>query len=195
MFKLMALTSIVTFSFLNQTQEPAIEKGEALYTKVNSYPSKDIDGNQSDFAAKTKGKVVLIVNVASECGYTPQYEGLQKLHEKFKDKGVVILGVPSNEFGGQEPGSNKAIREFCTSRYKVTFDLLEKTSVKGKEKCPLYQSLTSKEANPITAGEVKWNFTKFLVDRAGKVVGRFEPNIDPLDDQMVKAIEKVLETK
>ena len=86
MFKLMALTSIVTFSFLNQTQEPATEKGEALYTKINSYPSKDIDGNQSDFAAKTKGKVVLIVNVASECGYTPQYEGLQKLHEKFKDK-------------------------------------------------------------------------------------------------------------
>lgn len=159
------------------------------------YPSKNLEGKPTDFVAKTKGKVVLVVNVASECGYTPQYTGLQKLHEKFSDKGLIVLGVPSNEFGGQEPGTNKEIRQFCTNRYKITFDMVEKTSVKGENQCALFKKLTAKEAGPDIAGDVRWNFTKFLVDRSGTVIGRFEPGVDPLDENLVRAIEKALGTR
>ncbi|MDZ4849154.1 MAG: glutathione peroxidase [Pirellulaceae bacterium] len=120
-----------------------------------------------------KGKVLVIVNVASKCGKTPQYEGLQALHEKFKDKGLAILGMPCNQFGKQEPGSNKEIQEFCTSKYHVTFDMFSKIDVNGKDASPLYKQLTALDTKPKGAGPVAWNFEKFIVNRKGEVVARF----------------------
>jgi glutathione peroxidase len=148
-----------------------------------------LDGTPFD-AAALRGKVVLVVNVASQCGLTPQYEKLEALHRRFKDRGLVLVGVPSNDFGGQEPGTPEEIREFCTSRFEVTFPLLSKTKVLGDDKAPLYRFLTA--SNPAFQGEVRWNFTKFLVDREGRVIGRFEPRTDPLSDDVVRAIEAAL---
>jgi glutathione peroxidase len=139
-----------------------------------------------------KGKVVLVVNVASQCGYTPQYEGLQALYVKFKDQGFVIAGFPANNFGGQEPGTNEEIGAFCKSKYGVTFPMFSKISVKGADKAPLYQFLTDKSANPKTGGEIQWNFTKFLVDRNGKVIERFEPAVEPQSKELVSAVESTL---
>jgi glutathione peroxidase len=133
--------------------------------------------------------VALVVNVASQCGYTPQYAGLEAIYEKYKDQGLVVLGFPANNFGNQEPGTNDEIKQFCTRNYKVTFPMFAKISVTGDDKTPLYQYLTSKEANEKTAGEVRWNFTKFLVGRDGKVVARFEPDVAPEDPELVTAIE------
>jgi glutathione peroxidase len=139
-----------------------------------------------------KGKVVLVVNVASQCGYTPQYEGLQALYVKYKDQGFVIVGFPANNFGGQEPGTNEEIGAFCKSKYGVTFPMFSKISVKGADKAPLYQYLTDKSANPKTGGEIEWNFTKFLVDRNGKVIQRFEPAVEPQSKELVSAVESTL---
>ena len=139
-----------------------------------------------------KGKVVMIVNVASFCGYTPQYEGLEKIYEKYKDQGFVILGFPANNFGAQEPGTNEEIKTFCSRKYNVSFPMYSKISVKGEDKHPLYQFLTDKQANPSTGGEIQWNFTKFLVDRDGKVIARFEPNVTPESAGVTSAIEKAL---
>jgi len=139
-----------------------------------------------------KGKVVLMVNVASQCGYTPQYEGLQALYMKYKDKGLVIAGFPANNFGEQEPGTNQEIGAFCRSKYGVTFPMFAKISVKGDDKAPLYKFLTDKAANPKTGGEIQWNFTKFLVDRNGKVVERFESDVEPQSAELVSAIEAAL---
>jgi glutathione peroxidase len=139
-----------------------------------------------------KGKVVLVVNVASQCGYTPQYEGLQALYTKFKDQGFVIAGFPANNFGGQEPGTNKEIGAFCRSKYGVTFPMFSKISVKGADQAPLYKFLTDKSANPKTGGEIQWNFTKFLVDREGRVIQRFEPAVEPQSKELVTALESTL---
>src|SRR6202451_99563 len=139
-----------------------------------------------------KGKVVLFFNVASQCGYTPQYEGLQALYVKFKDQGFVIAGFPANNFGGQEPGTNEEIGAFCKSKYGVTFPMFSKISVKGADKAPLYQFLTDTKANPKTGGEIQWNFTKFLIDRDGKVIARFEPSVEPGSKEVVSAIEAAL---
>jgi len=139
-----------------------------------------------------KGKVVLVVNVASQCGYTPQYEGLQALYAKYKDQGFVIAGFPANNFGGQEPGTNEEIGAFCRSKYGVTFPMFSKISVKGGDQAPLYQFLTDKSANPKTGGEIQWNFTKFLVDRTGKVTQRFEPAVEPQSKELVSAVESTL---
>ena len=149
-----------------------------------------IDGKPAPLSAY-KGKVVLIVNVASKCGYTPQYTGLEALYRKYKDKGFVILGFPANNFGLQEPGTNEEIAQFCKLNYDVTFPMYAKVSVKGDDKTPLYHWLTT-EANPAVAGDVKWNFTKFLLDKNGNVVARFESKIKPEDPQMAAAIEKLL---
>ena len=138
-----------------------------------------------------KGKVILMVNVASKCGYTPQYTALEALYEKYKDKGFVILGFPANNFGGQEPGTNEEIKTFCSTKYDVKFPLYAKVSVKGDDTTPLYQYLT-KEANPSVAGDIKWNFTKFLVDCNGNVVQRFEPAVTPDSKDVTGAIEKLL---
>ena len=125
--------------------------------------------------AQFKGQVVLVVNVASQCGYTPQYEGLEKLYETYKSQGFVITGFPANNFGEQEPGTDAEIQTFCHSKYSVKFPLFSKISVAGADQAPLYKFLTDKTANPKTGGEIQWNFTKFLVDRDGKVIRRFEP--------------------
>ena len=159
--------------------------------QIHDLTMKSIQGK--DVPLKSyKGKVILVVNVASACGYTPQYKGLQALHDKYASKGLVVLGVPSNEFGAQEPGSDEEITEFCKKNYGVTFDLMAKTKVNGSDACSLYQILTSKDANESTAGKVKWNFTKFLVGKDGKVIGRFEPGVAPESEELAKAIEKAL---
>jgi glutathione peroxidase len=137
-----------------------------------------------------KGKVVLLVNVASQCGLTPQYKELQALQEKYKDKGFTVVGVPCNDFGSQEPGSSKEIVQFCTEKYNVTFPLMEKIHVKGPEQHPLYARLTGKDAE--FPGEIKWNFGKFLIGKDGKVLKRFEPQTKPDSDEVLKAIEAAL---
>jgi len=141
--------------------------------------------------ANFKGKVVLLVNVASRCGYTPQYAGLESLYEKYKDQGFVILGFPANNFGAQEPGTNPEIKKFCSSKYNVTFPMYGKVSVKGPDQTPLYTYLTQ-QADPTHTGDIKWNFTKFLVDRDGHVVKRFEPAITPDSAEITSAVEALL---
>lgn len=149
---------------------------------------KKLDGSTVNLA-DYKGKVVLVVNVASRCGYTKQYKGLQQLHDTYKDKGLVVLGVPANDFGAQEPGSDAEIATFCSANYGVTFDMLSKVSVKGPGKVPLYAALTE-SVDP--KGEVSWNFEKFLIGRDGKVLGRFKSGVAPEDAALVKAIEAAL---
>jgi glutathione peroxidase len=155
-------------------------------SSVHEFTLPSIDGAPAPLSAY-KGKVALIVNVASQCGYTPQYTGLQQLYEKYKDKGFVVLGFPANNFGAQEPGTNQEIKTFCTRNYNVTFPMYSKISVKGSDKAPLYKFLTDS-----AGGEVKWNFTKFLVDENGKVVSRFESGVEPDSSELVGAVEKAL---
>ena len=161
---------------------------------VLDYKMRDIDGKEVKLS-KYKGKVLMIVNTASKCGYTPQYEGLQATFDKFRDKGFVTLGFPANNFGGQEPGTEAEIKEFCTSKYKVTFPMFAKISVKGEDRSPLYKFLTSKETNPAFAGDITWNFNKFLVDREGRVVARFSSKDAPDSEAVTAAIEKYLAAK
>lgn len=163
-------------------------------TSPLDFTVKDIDGNDVALS-KYKGKVVLIVNVASKCGFTPQYRQLQALHDKYADKGLAILAFPSNDFRGQEPGSNAEIKQFCSKEYGVKFDLFEKVAVKGEQSSELYKFLSSAEKNGEYGREIGWNFTKFLIDRDGKVVARFEPRVKPEADEVIKAIEKALEAK
>jgi glutathione peroxidase len=158
---------------------------------VLDFTVKNIDGQ--DVKLDTyKGKVLLITNVASKCGYTPQYEGLQAIYTKYKDQGLVVLGFPANNFLGQEPGTNEEIKTFCQLKYNVSFPMFSKISVKGSDIHPLYQFLTSKETNPEFAGDISWNFNKFLVDRSGKVIARFETKERPEGEKIVQAIEKAL---
>jgi len=160
--------------------------GSGLY----SFTLNSIDGKSAPLA-DYKGKVVLIVNVASQCGYTPQYSALEAIYEKYKDRGFVIVGFPANNFGAQEPGTNAEIKTFCSRKYNVTFPMYAKISVKGADQAPLYSYLT-KETGTGIAGEIKWNFTKFLVDRNGNVVQRFEPAVTPDSTDVTTAIEKQL---
>lgn len=140
--------------------------------------------------AAYRGKVMLVVNTASECGLTPQYEGLEQLWSKYRERGLVVLGFPCNDFGGQEPGTSEQIATFCTTRFSVTFPLFEKVRAKG-DKSPLYKTLTE-EVDPALRGEIKWNFTKFLADRQGQVVARFEPAVKPDDPKLLAEIERLL---
>jgi len=140
-----------------------------------------------------KGKVVMVVNVASKCGFTPQYDDLQKLYEEYKDKGLVILGFPANNFMNQEPGSNEEIQEFCQMNFGVTFPVLAKISVKGNDIHPLYAWLTDKKIHPETGGTIGWNFTKFIIDSEGNVTARFASRTNPLDEEVIKAINALLE--
>jgi glutathione peroxidase len=154
-----------------------------------------LDGKKVNLADKYKGKVVLLVNVASKCGNTPQYKPLEALHEKYGSQGLAIVGVPCNQFGKQEPGTSAEITEFCTKNYGVTFDMLSKVDVNGDDAAPLYKSLTSKESDPDHAGKITWNFEKFLFDRNGKVVARFTPKTQPDSPEVLKAIEAELAKK
>ncbi|MFN7992371.1 MAG: glutathione peroxidase [Bryobacteraceae bacterium] len=166
----------------------ALCAGAALYAagSVYEFTPKSIEGNSAPLAAY-KGKVLLIVNVASKCGYTPQYKALEALYEKYKDRGLVIAGFPANNFGAQEPGTDQEIKSFCTRTYNVTFPMYSKISVKGGDIAPLYQFLTSSKG-----GEIQWNFTKFLIGRDGSIVGRFEPAVTPDSPELTSAVEKAL---
>nr|WP_231734295.1 glutathione peroxidase [Calycomorphotria hydatis] len=152
---------------------------------------KTLLGGETDLS-QYQGKVIMIVNVASECGATPQYADIQALYEKYKDQGFVVLGFPCNQFGGQEPGSAQEISEFCTRRYGVDFPMFAKIDVNGDEAAPLYQYLTSKDGYPSDAGRVKWNFEKFLISKDGKVVERFRTRTQPDDPNVITAIEREL---
>jgi glutathione peroxidase len=171
-----------------------LAEGEKKVPAVLNFKMKGIDGKEVDLS-KYQGKVVLIVNVASKCGLTPQYEGLQKLYDKYGKDGLVVIGVPANEFLRQEPGTDAEIQKFCTTKYKVTFPMLSKVVVKGEGITPLYGFLTSKETNPKFGGDIGWNFTKFLVSREGQVVARFEPRIKPEAKEVAAAIERELKKK
>ncbi len=163
-------------------------------TSVLDFHVKDIEGKDVDLASY-KGKVLLIVNTASQCGLTPQYKDLEGIYEKYKGQGLEILAFPANEFGGQEPGSNEEIKEFCSTKYKVSFPLFSKIVVKGKGIDPLFDFLTSDATNPKFAGEIKWNFNKFLVNRKGEVIARFEPRVKPSTETVTGTIEKALAEK
>ena len=161
-------------------------------SNVLDFTLNSIDGKLAPLA-QYRGKVVLLVNVASRCGYTPQYAGLEKVYEQYKDRGFVILGFPANNFGAQEPGTDQEIKTFCSSKYNVTFPMYSKISVKGADIHPLYQFLTDKQANPKTGGDIQWNFTKFLVGKDGKVIARFESAVTPESAAVTSAIERALQ--
>jgi len=161
-------------------------------TSLYDIPLKDINGKDTSLKAY-QGKALLIVNVASRCGNTPQYKGLEALHQKYKDQGFAVLGFPCNQFGKQEPGSNEEIKEFCSKNYSVTFPMFDKLEVKGANQHPLYKELSGKDA-PFP-GDVKWNFGKFLVGRDGKIVKRIEPGVKPESPEVVTAIEGALAAK
>jgi glutathione peroxidase len=159
-----------------------------MATSVHEFTERTIDGETKSLA-DYKGKVLLIVNVASACGYTPQYAGLEMLHEQYAPKGLAVLGFPANDFGAQEPGSDAEIRQFCSTRYGVKFDMFSKVKVKGEGMNPLFNFLQSDSR---FGGAIKWNFNKFLVGRDGTLIGRFEHKVDPTSPEMKAAIEKAL---
>jgi glutathione peroxidase len=158
---------------------------------VYNFTLKSIDHQPVSLSAY-HGKALLLVNVASKCGYTPQYAALEKLYETYKDKGLVIVGIPANNFMSQEPGTDAEIKTFCTNKYNVSFPMMSKVSVKGEDQAPLYAFLTDKSSDPKFSGEIKWNFTKFLFDRNGNPVARFEPATTPDSPEMIAAIEAAL---
>lgn len=180
------LGSISTYVGCTTEQLPAL-KEKSIY----EFSMKAIDGKEVKME-EFKGKVLLVVNVASFWGYTPQYAGLQKIYTKYKDQGFVVLGFPSNDFGGQEPGSNEEVKTFCSTKYNVTFPMFSKISVSGSSKHPFYRFLTEKTTNPEFAKEVSWNFNKFLLDKTGKVVATFDSGVTPESPEITGAIEKAL---
>lgn len=168
----------------------AAEKEKSVNSPL-AFTMKSLDGKPVDLG-KYQGKVVLMVNVASKCGLTPQYKGLEALHEKYSKDGLAVLGFPANDFGKQEPGTDAQIADFCSKNYGVKFDMFSKVVVKGDDQCDLYKYLTSKETNPGFEGDISWNFEKFLVGKDGKVVKRFSPRTKPDDPELVAAIETEL---
>lgn len=158
---------------------------------VHDFEARTIDGVVTRLSAYS-GRTLLLVNVASRCGLTPQYEGLEELYRRYRDRGFEILGFPCNDFAGQEPGSEAEIKTFCSTKYDVTFPLFSKVRVLGDERHPLYSFMIGQDAPPKGPGDVVWNFEKFLVDRSGKVIGRFAPPTAPLDTEITSAIERAL---
>jgi glutathione peroxidase len=159
---------------------------------VHDIAVKDIDGKDTTLGAY-KGKVLLVVNVASKCGYTPQYTALEALHEKYKGKGFAVLGFPCNQFGHQEPGTNEEIKQFCSTKYNVTFPLFDKIEVNGANRHPLYVALAGKDSP--YPGDIKWNFNKFLIGRDGKIIKRFDSKTTPDSPEMTAAVEAALAAK
>lgn len=172
------------FGFLSALFAAAPASAQTVY----DFEAKRISGKNEKLSAY-QGKVLLIVNTASGCGFTPQYASLQKLYEKYRERGFEVLAFPSNDFAGQEPGTNEEIQKFCDLRFKVKFPLFEKIDVKGKNAHPLYRYLTQESPRK---GSIKWNFSKFLIDKQGKVIDRFAPTTDPLSDKVLTAIDKAL---
>lgn len=179
-----AFFTFIPLLFMNSPQDNRMAGPSPLY----SFTMKTIDGKDRSLA-DYKGKVLLLVNVASECGYTPQYKDLEEVYRKYNKQGFVVLGFPANNFGSQEPGTDQEIKEFCSTNYGVTFDMFSKISVKGADKHPLYKYLTTESPVP---GEVKWNFQKYLVDRKGTVVEMIPTRTKPTDAGVVSKIEALL---
>ncbi len=176
---LMIVLSMLTFATVDTTIDSVYE-----------FKPTNINGKETSLS-EYKGKVLLIVNTASECGYTPQYEGLQALYEEYKDDGLVVLGFPANNFGGQEPGTDKEIKKFCKVNYDVTFPMFSKVSVKGDDQHPLFKYLTTAQ-NPDFTGAIKWNFEKFIIGRDGKLKHRYRSDTTPQSNEIKKAIQKEL---
>lgn len=172
---------MLTFSFMSENN-----------TSVYEFEPTNIDGEETSLQ-KYEGKVLLIVNTASECGFTSQYEGLQNIFEEYNDQGFVVLGFPANNFGGQEPGSDEEIKQFCNVNYDVNFPLFSKVSVKSEDQHPLFEYLTT-ASNPDFTGEIKWNFEKFLIGKDGELVRRFRSDTEPESDEILKAIETALDS-
>lgn len=189
LFCLTTLSVAMAATVVVSAEESKDAVPEALNFKVKSLDGKDVELSKYD------GKVVLVVNVASECGLTPQYKDLQAIYDQYKDQGLVVLGFPCNQFGSQEPGTEAEIKQFCTENYGVTFDMFSKVDVNGEKAAPLYKYLTALETKPKGAGKVSWNFEKFLLNRKGEVVARFEPQTKPDSTEVVSAIEKELKAK
>ncbi len=190
MIRLIALASfgLSAFGALTVAQAAEASKGPLDFT-MNTIDGKPVD------LSTYKGKVVLMVNVASKCGYTKQYSGLESLYKKYKDQGLVVMGFPANQFGAQEPGTNEQIAKFCQDNYAVDFPMFAKIVVKGEGIDPLYQTLTSQKTDTIEPGDISWNFEKFLIGRDGKVVGRYKSAVKPDSDELTKAIEDQLAKK
>ncbi len=184
--------SLMAFMMMAGTAEAQGQKQANTAQGVFGFSMVDIDGKQVPLS-RYRGKVMLLVNVASRCGSTPQYAELEKLYRAYHDKGFVVLGFPANNFGGQEPGSDEQIKEFCTSTYGVTFDMFSKISVKGKDQHPLYRYLTSPDSTSEFAGDIQWNFTKYLVNRNGIVIGRFGTKVKPMSEEVISAVETALQ--
>lgn len=183
--------AVCCLSLLSVAALAAVVGAEDKKPAALNFTVEALDGKKVDLS-QYQGKVVLIVNVASECGLTPQYEQLQALHEKYAKQGLAVLGFPCNQFGKQEPGSATEIREFCTQNYGIKFDMFAKVDVNGPEASGLFKHLTALETAPKGAGAVSWNFEKFLLDRHGKVIGRFAPRVRPDAPEVVKMIEAEL---
>jgi glutathione peroxidase len=162
-----------------------------VMTTLHDFSLKNIDGKETPLST-LEGKAVLVVNVASRCGFTPQYTGLEKIYESYRDRGLVVIGVPCNQFGGQEPGTEEEIKTFCETNYSVTFPLFAKVDVNGTTRHPLYAWLTSESTSPKSAGDVTWNFEKFLVGKDGRVLGRYASNVKPESTELTSAIESAL---
>jgi glutathione peroxidase len=175
------LAMVFSFSFINK-------KGNDPKPSIHQFKTKTIDGQEFDFST-LKGKKVLIVNTASECGLTPQYKQLEEVYEKYKDKNFTIIGFPANNFGSQEPGSNTEIKTFCTKNYGVTFQMMEKVSVKGDDMCEIYKWLTQKEKNGVASSVVKWNFQKYMIDEEGHLVDSVSPLKKPDCNKIISWIE------
>lgn len=190
---LIAAFAAVSASALFLLREPTTGSAQTKKAMNSIYdiPLKTIDGKPATLG-DYKGKVLLIVNVASQCGYTPQYEGLEKVYEQYQSKGLVVLGFPANNFGGQEPGTETEIKTFCSTKYNVKFPMFSKLSAKGADIHPLYKFLTEKETNPQFAGQITWNFNKFLIDKNGNPIARFDSADKPESAKVTQAIEQAL---
>ncbi|MEY4166446.1 MAG: glutathione peroxidase [Blastocatellia bacterium] len=189
---MIALVAIIGLCGLLMTsartaQPAALPAGSSIY----EIPVRDIKGKALRLE-QYKGKVMLIVNVASRCGYTPQYNGLQQLYDRYQSRGLVVLGFPANNFGGQEPGTDAEIAQFCSMKYSVSFPMFAKLSADGQDIHPLYQFLTNRQTNPRFSGPITWNFNKFLIDRAGQPIARFDSSDRPDSEKVVQAVENAL---
>jgi glutathione peroxidase len=194
MKKLLAIFVLIAFACTSSVQKPEknnetkVTLDQMLMEKsIYDFTLNDIDGNSVDFT-QFKGKKLLLVNVASKCGYTPQYADLQKLNEEYGDQ-VVILGFPANNFGGQEPGTNEDIKQFCSANYGVTFQMFDKISVKGADKHPLYRWLSDKDLNGWNDKEPSWNFCKYFIDESGELKKFFPSSVNPMDDEIIQLIK------
>jgi len=194
MFKHAFLLLIAVVAIPGCSSSNANEQEPTKVSKPLSFTMKSLDGKDVDLS-KYQGKVVLIVNVASKCGLTPQYEQLQALHDKYSEDGLEILGFPCNQFLFQEPGTAEQIQEFCRVNYGVSFDLFAKVKVKGKDACDLFKTLTSMDTEPVGPGKISWNFEKFIMGRDGEVAARFSPRTKPNDPKVLKVIEAELAKK